>query len=145
MRNCLIILLMLAFFSGCAGKPAGSASLYDYKTQYVGDNSKVSHIAGAMQYPEGAACESVKIQSEKEPYGLTVYLSGTEVSNASVYQKNAIICFALIDNLDEMKYQSGKSGAILAEFYRDELERNQNIKCSEIGRSKESFEAFLKQ
>ena len=145
MRNCLIILLMLAFFSGCAGKPAGSASLYDYKTQYVGDNSKVSHIAGAMQYPEGAACESVKIQSEKEPYGLTVYLSGTEVSDASAYRKNAMMCFALIDNLDDLKYQSSKSGAILAEFRRDEVEQEQNIKCSDIGRSKENFEAFQKQ
>ncbi len=127
------------------GNGKTETTLYDYKTAYIGDNSKVSHIVGAMQYPTGAKCETIKIQSEKEPYGLTVYLSGAGIPDAASYQKNALMCFALIGNLEEIKYQNSESGAVLAEFYRDELERNQNIKCSEIGRTKESFEAFLKQ
>ena len=146
MRNCLIILLMLAVFSGCAGKT--ETTLYDYKTAYIGDNSKVSHIVGAMQYPKGAKCETIKIQSEKEPYGLTVYLSGAGIPDAASYQKNALMCFALIGNLEEIKYQNSESGAVLAEFSRtkmDQEQRQNGQKTSEeIGKSKESFEAFQK-
>ena len=48
--------------------------LSQYKTDYVGDSSNVINIVSGQEYPEGYSYDSIEIQSETEPYGLTVFL-----------------------------------------------------------------------
>ena len=48
--------------------------LSQYKTDYVGDSSNVINIVSSQEYPEGYSYDSIEIQSETEPYGLTVFL-----------------------------------------------------------------------
>ena len=95
------------------GNGKTETTLYDYKTAYIGDNSKVSHIVGAMQYPTGAKCETIKIQSEKEPYGLTVYLSGAGIPDAASYQKKRsdVLCIDRKSGGDQVSEQRKRSGS----------------------------------
>ena len=48
--------------------------LSQYKTDYVGDSSNVINIVSKQDYPEGYSYDSIEIQSETKPYGLTVFL-----------------------------------------------------------------------
>ena len=48
--------------------------LSQYKTDYVGDSSNVINIVSGQEYPEGYSYDSIQIQSETKPYGLTVFL-----------------------------------------------------------------------
>ena len=45
-----------------------------YKTDYVGDAPKVINIVSGQNYPDGYSYDSIEIQSETEPYELTVFL-----------------------------------------------------------------------
>ena len=101
----LIILFTLSaiLISACGRKEElyEIPNLSQYKTDYVGDSSKVINIVSSQEYPEGYSYDSIQIQSETEPYGLTVFLKD-EPSAAKLedeLQVNADITFDLIGNL----------------------------------------------
>ena len=72
----ILILLSMMSVSACGRK----VELYEipdlsqYKTDYVGDAPNVINIVSRQDYPKGYSYDSIEIQSETEPYGLTVFL-----------------------------------------------------------------------
>lgn len=91
-------------------------TLFKYKTKYVGDAPKVGAIAGHLpfsQYKRG-----ISLQTETEPYGLTVnyVLTPDEFStimstgNKEILQ-NAAIIFCLVDNVGtiQLRFDDGSS------------------------------------
>lgn len=129
---------------GCRGGQSDeSASIYDYKTEYVGDNSKVVQIVNGMEYPDGIQYDSIEIQSQTQPYGLTVYVLEDRGITQDELFKNAVMTFALIDNLSELKYVDSSTDETIAEFTRtsvDEiLKSNGNKSSAEIGENKNVF------
>ncbi|BBI34916.1 DUF4825 domain-containing protein [Cohnella abietis] len=90
------------------------------RTSYVGNASKVSHLV--MQLPEPDSYykqQYIHLQTEQKPYGLTVFYepTATEASNslsrpdhqqnlelANINYKNALVLFAMIDNVDEISF-----------------------------------------
>ena len=94
--------------------------LSQYKTDYVGDSSNVIKIVSGQDYPEGYAYDSIEIQSEGEPYGLTVFLK-VEPSASKLedeLQVNANITFDLIGNLETLDYKIADSKEIIASYER---------------------------
>lgn len=95
-------------------KEDGTETLYKYKTPYVGDNSKVVNIVSGLDFPGGTK-GPIQLQTSKLPYGMIIYL--VELGENKTYflneegrdklEKNAILMFALIDNLDNIKYFMG--------------------------------------
>ena len=73
-----IILIVLSIISvpacGRKEKMYEIPDLSQYKTDYVGDSSNVINIVSGQEYPEGYSYDSIQIQSETKPYGLTVFL-----------------------------------------------------------------------
>ena len=94
--------------------------LSQYKTDYVGDSSNVIKIVSGQDYPEGYTYDSIEIQSENEPYGLTVFLK-VELPASKIedeLQVNADMTFDLIGNLGILDYKIADSKEIIASYER---------------------------
>ena len=105
--------------------------LSQYKTDYVGDSSNVINIVSSQEYPEGYSYDSIEIQSETEPYGLTVFLKDepSAVKLEDELQVNADMTFDLIGNLGTIDYKTADSKEIIASYewwyiFRQFEERN---------------------
>ncbi len=94
--------------------------LSQYKTEYVGDTPNVINIVSAQDYPKGYSYDSIEIQSETEPYGLTVFLK-VEPSASKLedeLQVNADTAFDLIGNLGTLDYKTADSKEVIASYER---------------------------
>ena len=82
----LIILFTLSaiLISACSRKEElyEIPNLSQYKTDYVGDSSNVINIVSSQEYPKGYSYDSIQIQSETEPYGLTVDRKSTRLNSS---------------------------------------------------------------
>lgn len=149
-----IIFALALILSACQTRRADS--LYNYKTNYVGDNSKVSHIISNQDYPKDFEVGAIEILSRKSPYGIKVFVKDTSNIKREDIFKNAITSFALIKNLDRIYYvESGrdfeeeKSKELndkIFIFYRKEIEEileKRNTSLEEISENKENFENFI--
>ena len=89
-----------------------------YKTDYVGDSSNVINIVSRQEYPEGYSYDSIQIQSETKPYGLTVFLKvePSAVKIEDELQVNADMTFDLIGNLETLDYKIADSKEIIASY-----------------------------
>ena len=102
-----------------APETAAQTAIEQYKTEFVGDNSKVAHIAQLTEYPDGYAYDHIAIQSEEEPYGLTVYLKrGADASPDASFDACAETAFSLIGNLSELEYADAQTEEVIASFTR---------------------------
>ncbi|WP_019139040.1 DUF4825 domain-containing protein [Peptoniphilus timonensis] len=154
MKKLHIIFALILILSACQTRRTDS--LYNYKTNYVGDNSKVSHIISNQDYPKDFEVGAIEILSRKSPYGIKVFVKDTSNIKREDIFKNAITSFALIKNLDRIYYV--ESGRDFEEeknkelkdkifiFYRKEIEEileEKNTSLEEISENKENFENFI--
>lgn len=103
-------------------------ALADSKTRYVGDISKDVALIDAMQLPSGIVRDTVELQTEKQPYGITINLvmkdSDSIEENGAIsgdrFYRNSILLFCLIDNVDTINYritdQTGKYKGAVYDF-----------------------------
>ena len=112
--------IMLISMCGKKEKLYEIPDLSQYKTDYVGDSSKVINIVSGQEYPEGYSYDSIEIQSETEPYGLTVFLKdeSSAVKLEDELQVNADMTFDLIGNLGTIDYKTADSKEIIASYER---------------------------
>ena len=118
----MLVTMSIMLISACGKKEKlyEIPDLSQYKTDYVGDSSKVINIVSGQEYPEGYSYDSIEIQSETEPYGLTVFLKD-EPSAAKLedeLQVNADMTFDLIGNLGIIDYKTADSKEIIASYER---------------------------
>ena len=118
----ILIVLSIMSISACKSKEEmhEGSNLLQYKTDYVGDAPKVINIVSGQNYPDGYSYDSIEIQSETEPYGLTVFLkvepSASELKDE--LQVNADMTFDLIGNLGVLDYKIADSKEIIASYKR---------------------------
>ena len=147
----IILLTVCIIFTACGKSQNSEKNIYEYKTKYVGDNSKVINILSNLKYPKEASYNSVQILSEKEPYGILVKLNinSGKIPEKNEFLKNSAVLFALIENLSFVKYEDVSNNKIIAEFNRDEIDNyskaevNKNTK--EIGMNKNEFVKYLNE
>lgn len=154
LKKLYIFLGLVLVLCGCQNRKIDS--LYNYKTDFVGDNSSVSQIVSRQDYPKGFEVGAIEILSSKSPYGLKIFVKDTSNINREDLFINAIETFALIKNLDRIYYV--ESGRDFEEeknkelkdkifiFYRKEIEEileEKNTSIEEISKDRESFEDFV--
>ncbi|HFI0467459.1 TPA: DUF4825 domain-containing protein [Streptococcus suis] len=98
-----------------------SESLEDYRTEYVGDNSKVIKIASLQDYPTDYQYDHIEIQSEEKPYELRVFLKVSNSSSAvdTALQKNSDSIFDLIANLDRLTFVDADTELDIISYTRE--------------------------
>lgn len=137
-----IIFALLLIFSSCKKK---EESLYDFKTDFVGDNTRVSQIVYRQTYPKNFEAGEIKILSDKEPYGLKVFFKNFEGLEKEDLFKNAATTFALIKNLGNLSYVDADEKEIFS-FSRAEVEeglQKEETSLDKISESQESLENFI--
>ena len=154
LKKLYIFLGLVLVLCGCQNRRIDS--LYNYKTDFVGDNSSVSQIVSRQDYPKGFEVGAIEILSSKSPYGLKIFVKDTSNINREDLFINAIETFALIKNLDRIYYV--ESGRDFEEeknkelkdkifiFYRKEIEEileEKNTSIEEISKDRKSFEDFV--
>ena len=145
----IILLTVCIIFTACGKSQNSEKNIYEYKTKYVGDNSKVINILSNLKYPKEASYNSVQIISEKEPYEILVKLNvnSDKIPEKNDFLKNTAIMFALIENLSFVKYVNVSDNKVVAEFTRNEIDNylkaevNKNTK--EIGSNQKEFVKYL--
>ena len=144
-----VLLILCIIFTACGKSQNSNKNIYEYKTKYVGDNSKVINILSNLKYPKEASYNSVQILSEKEPYGILVKLNinSGKIPEKNEFLKNSAVLFALIENLSFVKYVNVSDNKVVAEFTRNEVDNylkaevNKNTK--EIGSNEKDFVKYL--
>ncbi|MBU5443651.1 M56 family metallopeptidase [Paenibacillus sp. MSJ-34] len=96
------------------------------RTKYVGDNSKVLHLVEQLPAPDPYYVQRyIALQTSQQPYGLTAFYEPDSGANdvpprpdhgpnsklADICRQNALVLFAMIDNVDEITFafRSGPS------------------------------------
>ena len=118
----MLVAVSIMLISACGKKEKlyEIPDLSQYKTDYVGDSSNVINIVSKQDYPEGYSYDSIEIQSETKPYGLTVFLKAEPSASMleDELQVNADMTFDLIGNLGTLDYKTADSKEIIASYER---------------------------
>lgn len=88
-------------------------TLWQYRTQYLGDNSAVGNLVSNLEFPQGVTCDGIELHTGDKPYTLTINLKAdaeartryAQVLGAEPFQENACILFALIENLEYVTFR----------------------------------------
>ena len=123
LKKLYIFLGLVLVLCGCQNRRIDS--LYNYKTDFVGDNSSVSQIVSRQDYPKGFEVGAIEILSSKSPYGLKIYVESGR-------------------DFEEEKNKELKDKIFI--FYRKEIEEileEKNTSIEEISKDRESFEDFV--
>ena len=84
--------------------------LYDLQTPYIGDHTAVLHLLEAMNLYSELGGYKIELQTEREPYGLTLHFDNDGWSGAYFQAKDplmkryAVLLMALVENLDEVSW-----------------------------------------
>ena len=147
----IVLLILCVIFTACGKSQNSNKNIYEYKTKYVGDNSKVINILSNLKYPKEVSYNSVQILSEKEPYGILVKLNinSGKIPEKNEFLKNSAVLFALIENLSFVKYIDVSDNKVVAEFTRNEVDNylkdEVNKDTKEIGMSEKGFVKYLNE
>lgn len=121
--------------------------IYSNKTEYVGDSSKVVGIVSSLDYSKNYTYNSIEIISEEKPYGLVVYLDENSPSEEKDFFNQAVATFALIENLDNLKYSLMDNKDIIEEFNREDvdliLRENGEKSLAEISQDKSEIDKYI--
>jgi len=124
-RNIILLLMLALMLTACKkeNEKAAASDISQYKTDYIGDAPSVVNIVSGLDYPKGYYYDSIEIQSQEEPYGLTVLLRKDEDAEDIDFQesleKNADITLNMIGNLGILNYRVLGSDEVVASYRKD--------------------------
>lgn len=149
----LFVLLMVSI--GLLANPIkqSTTDIRSYRTEYVGNNSAVGNIVSQLQFPEAFAYKSIALQTDEQPYGLTVILrqqseetmATLDANSSMLFEMNACILFSLVENLDQIAF-SVDEGTLKVKpviYSREWAYEKTGINLWEMSASEMSFEEAL--
>ncbi len=134
--------------------------LWSHRTEYIGNNSKVSMLSSSLEYPVPFQYDHIELQTGKEPYGLTVYMKideefdqaeGLDLSELlrhakSTFDHNAFLLFGLIENAGEIVFQMNADAGEDSLFYtRDWAQTKFNGNLFATTKSAEDFQKYYEE
>lgn len=129
-------------------------NLYANKTDYVGNNSKVSKIAHDLTVMPQFGWFGIELQTKDEPYGLTINYSITDEdlgqinlnSAQDTFKKNVIVMFSLIGNVENIAVNLKHDEKIITYNYSRKMANDymkQDVR--NLAKTEDSFGVFLSQ
>ncbi|MDF2889982.1 MAG: hypothetical protein K0R80_349 [Clostridia bacterium] len=151
----IILIVSIAIYIFATGRTESNAlelsyhaeELLEYKTAYVGDNSKVVNLMSRLPYGEFLA--STTLQTKIAPFVITAEytfepLSFDKEQLKAKLSNNAAVVFSLIENADVILYRADVGGEVTTyDFARVEFEKEYGVKLWDLSKDAESFENFL--
>lgn len=127
-------------------------NLLRYKTEYVGDNSKVGGILVELPVGDALQRNGFALGTATRPYSITVNLNGKDEdvafyknkSNQTLFERNAIILFSLISNVDHVNFDLlGEAGHFVLQYTREWANDSMGQDVRKYAVNPEAFEDFL--
>lgn len=116
-KNLSIYMSIFGFIlTGCSQTKINTQSNQN-DVVYIGDNSKVIHIADQLPYPKGVSYDSIEIQTDAEPYELKVFLNHAP-ENKDDLQACADIAFEQIFNMGIISFYDKYSSSLIQSYER---------------------------
>lgn len=130
-----------------AGIPNNAEELFKFKTSYVGDNAKVINLFNKLAY--GNRVSEVSLQTKAQPYGVIVEYDfrdlkydSQELKNS--FEANAILIFALIDNVDNITFKvEGLNEPVEFTYLRTEMQKRYNADLREYSKDNNMLQQLL--
>ena len=119
MEACFVLRTAEEYVNAAAGMDVAVEPIEQFRTDYIGDASKVSAIAQRLPYPDGYSYASIALQTDAPPYGLTVFLKGRGEIDEAAFPACADLAFDLIGNMGQISF-CGENGDVMAAFSRPE-------------------------
>ncbi|MBK1810033.1 DUF4825 domain-containing protein [Clostridium sp. YIM B02505] len=129
--------------------------LIKYKDSYVGDNSAVANIISKL--PANAYSAGISLQTDKEPYGITVNYKANKASSEEDYNKfwsnvnindllerNAVVLMALIKNANTVEFNVENIGEKHYKYDRNTLEKKYGGDLKNLFKDDTSLDTILK-
>ena len=153
---CILILVLMMFShilfkSGLLfnnnQKRYNAEILYQYKTPYVGNNSKVINIVNNLLYDNFR--QVIFLKTDSLPYSIIINYSfqDTELSFKDIekpFYKNTVLLFALIDNVDIVNYNIIINDKIIEyEYLREKVQKYYDKDLRQNKKSLEKFKKFV--
>lgn len=155
----VVIAALAAVLAVCVGLAANphnnggaldsiAAKLLQYRTEYLGDNSKVGGIVMALEYPDKVAYSSFALDTESVTVNLDTDTETrnfyTGALNEGPFRKNAIIMFALIHNAEYITFElDDGTNPYSMQFTRDGVDMFVDGDIWSYSSSPEQFETLL--
>lgn len=130
-------------------------TLSEYRTKYIGDNSAVGNIIYNLSFPQDMAYRQFALQTDEEPYEVTITFSVSEevkkryaqdlAEDLAPLRENACIMFALIENagLISFKLTDETDSPVIFRFSRSWAEHVTDCDLWEESKSPEQLQALL--
>jgi beta-lactamase regulating signal transducer with metallopeptidase domain len=119
--------------------------IYAYRTQYIGDNSKVSNICSLLPMPQTLKGNGIELQTDEPPYQLTMYYSTDPENEESLkndltyFYYSSVILFSLVENLDTITLSiNGEEYASTTREWAEDLMK------ADIWNESQTVEKFVK-
>lgn len=124
-----------------------SEQLFKYKTEYVGNASKVGQIINALDFPKEVVYDYFELGTENIPYSVTIHFkTDFLVESEELFKKNAIIMFTLIGNVDLINFNiSEGSSKKLLQYTRDWANNEMGREVDQFAKEEAEFTQLLKQ
>lgn len=122
-------------------------SLYQHKSLYIGDASNISNLMRKL--PFGNYVQNISLKTETQPYGITVnyLIKETNIdteTNALLFKTNAFIMFALLNNLDEITFDTGDTTPDnLYQYSRETSEKIYGTLLWDYSKNMKVFDKFV--
>ena len=121
--------------------------LWNARIPYVGNNSAVSKLLGLLPLPTGLQHDSFALRTAGNERGLEWSLKGDEVLSyeAQNFELNALLLFALIDNLEDfyVSAQSPSDGGVKYQYDRKWADETVGHDVRDYGKSPEKLQELV--
>ncbi len=132
--------------------------LWENRTEFTGDNSKISALINLLQFPEGVTYESIELHTEKEPYGVIIKLKSTGGSGLSneqleekvyLYRVNSTILLSLVKNLSVVDFvidgsEQQKYSFMLKDVFDKGFEKESDVLYFDVDVDKTAYDDKFK-
>lgn len=130
--------------------------LFEYRTRYVGDHSKVLHILDNLQFANYRG--TISLQTDKAPYGVTVNYDFSELIEGDIQKakienqkrmklalrRNAALMYCLIDNVENLTFNCYYGDEpIVYSFARSEIQKDYDEELRSYSKDKNKFGSFV--
>ncbi len=96
-----------------------ATDLGQYRTEYIGDATRVDQIAQLLPYPKDYRYSSIRLQTDTEPYELTVFVTGKDHVQREDFEGCAAAAFDLIGNMGVISFGRAGTDDMIASFTRN--------------------------
>ena len=108
----------------------GAEALFALRADYVGSAPAVGAILDALSFPQARG--AISLQTEEEPYGLTVEFPAG-AADLLPYEKNAVLLLSLIGNLDVVQFSFPSETVSYTRAWAEEWTGLADVRAGSVG------------